>query len=107
MQVLTLLFQNLDHYRRRFLALFLVAFIDGVALFFIPLALAEFTRGPLGLQSFWELATVVIISYATSLACQWLLRRYGEALSGEVAIYLRRKYFKKPKAKKETPMLDE
>lgn len=95
MRTLRFLIDNLDHFRLGFWLSFAAAFLDGIALFLIPVLLSEFTKTDLDFHSFLELVPYLIGCFALSLGLQWVIRRWGEALSLEFGNYLRFKYFGK------------
>jgi subfamily B ATP-binding cassette protein MsbA len=92
MSFLTLLFSNLDHFKRRFASVFLVGLVDGATLFCIPFVLSEALRQPSRL-SIGTAISFLITLYLISLALEWILRSNGEALGTEYGLYLRKKYF--------------
>lgn len=92
MSFLNLLFTNLDHFRRRFIGVFLVGLFDGATLFAIPFVLSEALRQPssLGVKT---AITFLVTLYLLSLFLEWILRSSGEPLGSEYGLHLRKKYF--------------
>jgi ATP-binding cassette subfamily B protein len=78
----------------RFVWLLAVAAIDGVVLFAIPLILAEFTRSNFTVDQWARIVPLLILCMATSIAMQWLVRRYGESLGRHYTNYLQLHYFR-------------
>ncbi|MBI4600098.1 ABC transporter ATP-binding protein [Candidatus Uhrbacteria bacterium] len=93
-EVLSFLYRHLDHFRRRLIGIFFISIIDGIALFLLPVSLAEFTKHPLTETNFGILLTLVILLYLITLPLEWIVRRYGEALGYEYGNYLRVKFFR-------------
>ncbi len=94
MGVLKFIYKNLDHFKTRFIFVFLAGILDGLATFFIPVALAEFTKSSFAPNDFQNLIRLVTIFYLASLFLQWIIRKWGEALSLQFGNYIRLKYFK-------------
>jgi len=92
--VISFILKNLDHFRRRFWAVGLAGFLDGVAGFVVPVLLAEFTRGALTKDRLIHLIPLIGIVYAFGLLTSWIIRKYGEALSAQFQNHIRLKYFK-------------
>lgn len=94
MDVLLFIYQNLDYFRKKFVFVFISGFFDGVVTFAIPVLLAELTkRNPPPIDAHILIASIVFL-YLASLALQWVIRKWGEALGPQFADYLRLKYFK-------------
>lgn len=87
------LIKNLDHFRPRFFILLGVGMLDGIAVFSIPLIIAEFLSTTLDSERVSELVAWVVFAIVASIALQFWLRKSGEALAGEVANHLRLKLF--------------
>ncbi len=94
MHALKLLFSNLDHFRRLFASVFVAGFLDGIAMFFFPLVLAEYAKGDLSTDDLPALFGLLLTLYVLSLVLQWILRRHGEALGPRYGLHLRLKYFR-------------
>lgn len=94
MGVLGFIYHNLDHFRPRFLAVLVIGVLDGLATFFIPISLAEFTKSSFTINNFQRLIFFIALFYLASLIFQRIIRRYGEALGPQFANYMRLKYFK-------------
>lgn len=94
MGVLKFIYHNLDRFRTRFALVFLAGIFDGLASFFIPIALAEFTKGELSASKFHHLIQLVFVLYAASLFLQWIIRKWGEALGPQFGNHIRLKFFK-------------
>jgi len=92
MSFLTLLFRNLDSFKRRFIAVFFVGLLDGTTLFSIPFVLSESLRQPSSL-SVKSAIGILVSLYLLSLFLEWILRSNGESLGVEYGLYLRIKYF--------------
>jgi len=103
MAVLRFIYKNLDRFQTRFVLVFLTGILDGLATFFIPVALAEFTKSAFTSSDFTNLLRYIIVFYAASLVFQWIIRRWGEALGPQFGNYIRLKYFK---ALENLPMKD-
>jgi ABC-type bacteriocin/lantibiotic exporter with double-glycine peptidase domain len=93
LRALRFIFGNLDHFRARFLALMLVAGVDGAVNFSIPLILAEFTKGPLTPEAWNKLVPLLVLCTGISLLMQWIIRRFSEALGTHFSNYLRLRFF--------------
>lgn len=91
---LKFIYKNLDHFKARFVFVFVAGMLDGFAIFFIPVLLAEFTKQELTFSNFQKLLYSIVLLYAASLLFQWIIRRYGEALSLQFGNHIRLKYFK-------------
>jgi ABC-type bacteriocin/lantibiotic exporter with double-glycine peptidase domain len=94
MNALRFILQNLGPFRRRFLLLLCSAAIDGVVLFSIPLILAELTRGTFTVEQWTRIVPVLVSCMAASIAMQWLVRRYGEAMGRHYTNHLQLHYFR-------------
>lgn len=94
MEVLKFIYRNLDHFRHQFISIFIVALLDGLAIFLIPVTLAEFTKSSFTEQDFSNLLLIIVGLYVASLGFQWVLRKWGEALGPQFGDHLRLKYFK-------------
>lgn len=94
MSALKFIYKNLDQFKTRFLLVFLIGIFDGLATFFIPVLLAEFTKHEFTASSFQKLIYLLIAFYLLSLFLQWVIRKYGEALGPQFGNYIRLKYFK-------------
>lgn len=94
MEVLKFIYKNLDHFKTKFVFVFLTGISDGLAIFFIPVALAEFTKSEFTRSDFSSLIRFIIIFYLASLILQWIIRKWGEALGPQFGNYIRLKYFK-------------
>ena len=94
MSVLKFIYKNLDRFKTRFALVFLTGVLDGLATFFVPVVLAEFTKSSFTPNDFQNLIYLVIILYLTSLFFQWTIRKWGEALGPQFGNYIRLKYFK-------------
>lgn len=94
MVVLKFIYKNLDHFKTRFALIFLAGILDGLATFFVPVVLAEFTKSSFTSNDFQNLIRLVIIFYVASLFLQWTIRKWGEALGPQFGNYIRLKYFK-------------
>ncbi|MCK4744788.1 ABC transporter ATP-binding protein [Candidatus Parcubacteria bacterium] len=95
MYALKFIYKNLDHFRKKFILIFFVGIIDGAAKFLVPVVLAEFTKSEFGLENLKKISFLIIFLYLFSLALQWLIRRFGEAMILQFIDYIRLKYFKK------------
>lgn len=93
MQSLKFIYKNLDQFKPQFLVIFLTGILDGLATFFIPVVLAEFTKSSFLPSDFMDLIRLVIIFYITSLVLQWIIRKWGEALCHQFGNHIRLKYF--------------
>ncbi|MCI5066537.1 ABC transporter ATP-binding protein/permease [bacterium] len=93
MQTLWFIFRHLDQFRLPFFGNLLVAFLDGLVVFLIPVLLSEFTKGDLSVESFWRLLPFLVGCFLASLVLQWIIRRSGEALARQFGNHLRLKYF--------------
>ena len=80
MSVLKFIYKNLDRFKTRFALVFLAGILDGLATFFVPVVLAEFTRSSFTPSDFQNLIRLVVIFYLASLFLQWTIRKWGEAL---------------------------
>ncbi len=94
MGVLKFIYKNLDHFKTRFALVFLAGILDGLATFFVPVVLAEFTKSSFTPNDFQNLIRLVIVFYVASLFFQWTIRKWGEALGPQFGNYIRLKYFK-------------
>ena len=94
MSVLKFIYKNLDRFKTRFALVFLAGILDGLATFFVPVVLAEFTRSSFTPSDFQNLIRLVVIFYLASLFLQWTIRKWGEALGPQFGNYIRLKYFK-------------
>ena len=94
MRTLILLLHNLGPFRRRFYLLALVGFLDGVATFAIPLALARATSQRFSSAEAGTLALLLASLYAISLCLQWVLRAFAESLAPEFSLHTRLRYFR-------------
>lgn len=94
MGVLKFIYKNLDHFKTRFALVFIAGILDGLATFFVPVVLAEFTKSSFTSNDFQNLIRLVIIFYVASLFLQWTIRKWGEALGPQFGNYIRLKYFK-------------
>ena len=94
MGALRFIYKNLDRFKTRFFLVFLVGILDGLATFFVPVVLAEFTKSFFTLNDFQNLIRLVIIFYLVSLFLQWVIRKWGEALGPQFGNYIRLKYFR-------------
>jgi ABC-type bacteriocin/lantibiotic exporter with double-glycine peptidase domain len=94
MTALRFILGKLGPFRPRFLLLLGVAAIDGVALFSIPLVLAEVAKGSVSVEQWRRVVPILVACMATSIGMQWLVRRYGEALGRHYTNYLQLHYFR-------------
>lgn len=94
MRVLKFIYKNLDHFKTRFLLVFIVGIFNGLATFFIPVLLSEFTRKEFTLFNFQRLIFYILIFYLLSLFFDWVIRKYGESLGPQYSNHIRVKYFK-------------
>ncbi|MFH0988271.1 MAG: ABC transporter ATP-binding protein [Parcubacteria group bacterium] len=94
MSVLKFIYKNLDQFRTRFGFVFFVGILEGLASFFVPVALAEFTKSSFTATDFVNLIWLVVGLYVASLAFQWVLRKWGESMGLQFGNYMRLKYFK-------------
>jgi len=94
MSVLKFIYKNLDRFKTRFALVFLAGIFDGLATFFVPVVLAEFTKSSFTPNDFQSLIRLVIVFYVSSLFFQWTIRKWGEALGPQFGNYIRLKYFK-------------
>lgn len=94
MGVLKFIYKKLDHFKTRFALVFIAGILDGLATFFVPVVLAEFTKSSFTSNDFQNLIRLVIIFYVVSLFLQWTIRKWGEALGPQFGNYIRLKYFK-------------
>lgn len=94
MGVLKFVYKNLDRFKTRFVLVFLAGILDGLATFFVPVVLAEFTKSSFTPNDFQNLIRLVIVFYLASLFLQWVIRKWGEALGPQFGNYIRLKYFK-------------
>jgi ABC-type bacteriocin/lantibiotic exporter with double-glycine peptidase domain len=95
MKTLQFLLARLGRFSRMFWVLIVIGGLDGLAGFTIPIMLAEFgradnTRLTLGLN----LLPRIVLCLVATLALQWSLRRWGEALSGWFGNHLRLSLFR-------------
>lgn len=67
--------------------------LDGIAVFSVPLIIAEFLKTPLERGKVSELVGWVVFAIVASISLQFWIRKSGEALAGEVANHLRLKIF--------------
>jgi ABC-type multidrug transport system fused ATPase/permease subunit len=95
MQVFHFILQNLDHYRRRFILIILLGFINGAIGFLIPALLAEFTRQNFTPERLVQLLVSIAGLFIVSLGLQWVLRNYGERMAFQFGNHIREKYFHK------------
>lgn len=95
MYALKFIYKNLDHFRKRFILIFCVGIIDGVARFLVPVVLAEFTKSEIGLENFKKISFLIIFLFLLSLFLQWMIRKFGETLAMQFKHYIKLKYFKK------------
>jgi len=94
MKVLKFILQNLDHFKSRFFLVFLAGILSGLATFFIPVSLAEFTKGELSFLNFQKLVLYILVSYIVSLTLERVIRKHGESLGPQYSNHIRIKYFK-------------
>jgi len=94
MSVLKFIYRNLDRFKTRFALVFLTGILDGLANFFIPATLAEFTKSKFTSSDFLNLIRLVVAFYLASLIFQRIIRRWGESLGPQFSNYIRLKYFK-------------
>lgn len=94
MEVLKFIYKNLDRFKAKFVFVFLTGILDGLATFFIPVALAEFTKSEFTPSDFSNLIRFILAFYLSSLILQWVIRKWGEALGPQFGNYIRLKYFK-------------
>ncbi|MEK7122221.1 MAG: hypothetical protein AAB855_00015, partial [Patescibacteria group bacterium] len=76
-EVLAFIWRNLDRHRIPYVLFFVLSMIDGIALFFIPVIISEFTRTPLTIERMQQVIVVLVVLYTAILAFQWLIRRYA------------------------------
>ncbi len=93
MYALSFIYRNLDRFRARFFGVLVAGFADGLASFFIPVLLAEFTKSDFTLARFQTLLVFIVLCYLASVVLQWVIRRYGEGLGAQLANHIRLKYF--------------
>jgi ABC-type bacteriocin/lantibiotic exporter with double-glycine peptidase domain len=93
MRTLRFLHAHLERFRATFWLLLLVGTLDGAASFSVPILLAEFTKQPISAHLAREAIPLIAGALSASLACQWLLRRFGEALIGRLSNQVRIKLF--------------
>lgn len=94
MGALKFIWKNLEHFKSRFIIVFIAGILDGFVIFFIPVLLAEFTKQKLSFYNFQNLFGLIFLCYASSLVFQWVIRRYGESLCLQFGNHIRLKYFK-------------
>ncbi len=85
----------MDQFKGPFLALLLVAVLDGVAMFAVPAVLAEFTKGSIEIILVKKLLALLGFLYLFSLCLAWITRKYGETLSQEFEQHLRFKLYQR------------
>jgi ABC-type multidrug transport system fused ATPase/permease subunit len=85
---------NLGPFRGRFVLLLGATALDGAVLFAIPLILAEFTRSSFSVEQWARIVPLLVLCMVTSIAMQWLVRRYGESLGRHYTNYLQLHYFR-------------
>lgn len=95
MSTLKFLFQNIDHFRGRFIITLIAGILTGIAGFLIPAVLAEFTKQPLTNENVTRLIVIIISLYLFSLTMAYLVRGKGEAFAFQYANHVRGKYFHK------------
>lgn len=93
--MLKFFWSNLDQYKRQYVAMLVVAVLDGVAVFAIPAVLTEFTKGDLDFKTVPLLVVLLVSLYFISLVFSWFTRRYGEALAQEFEQHLRFKLYQR------------
>ncbi|MBI2427112.1 MAG: ABC transporter ATP-binding protein [Candidatus Kerfeldbacteria bacterium] len=94
LDVLRFIYTNLDEFRRRFHALFLIGILYGASSFLVGFVLARFTERDFTLERFRILVPTLIGVYITYLFLAWIIRRYGEALASQFEHHIRLKYFR-------------
>lgn len=93
MTALLFLYRHLGPFRTRFLFIYCISCLDGIAFFLIPVVLADFTRHALTIENFTMAVQYTVLLYTASLVFQWTYRRYGESLSQQYGNYLRLRFF--------------
>ncbi len=93
--MLKFFWSNLDQYKKQYVALLVVAVLDGVAVFAIPAVLTEFTKGDLDFKTVPLLVVLLVTLYFVSLILSWFTRKYGEALAQEFEQHLRFKLYQR------------
>ncbi len=66
-------------HRGTFTFIFIIAFLNGIGVFLIPITLSEFTKPSNAPDHYPFLIGLVIAIYAIGLGLQWIIRKYGEA----------------------------
>ena len=64
--------KNLDDLKTAFYTVFFVAMIEGIATFFVPVVIAEFTKANLTVQKAVIALLILLGIYSISLFCQWM-----------------------------------
>jgi ABC-type multidrug transport system fused ATPase/permease subunit len=93
MRTFGFIYKNLDRFKTRFFFVLLAGFFDGLATFFIPVLLAEFTKTEFTAENFRSLISYIVGFYILSLFLQFAMRKYGEALGPQFGNHIRLKYF--------------
>ncbi len=94
MGVVRFIIRNLDHFKSRFILIFITGILDGAVVFLIPVVLTGFTKGTLIGSDLAQPISLIILLYIVSLAIQWATRKWGESLGSQFGDYMRSKYFK-------------
>lgn len=81
MKVLKFIYKNLDRFKTKFVFVFLIGILDGLATFFIPVALAEFTKNQFASSDFSSLIRFIITFYLASLISQWVIKNGAKRLA--------------------------
>jgi ATP-binding cassette subfamily B protein len=95
MSVLGFIRANLDHYKTRFIVVFIISILNAAASFLIPVVLAEFTKQPFTQARLINSSYFVIGLYVVTLILSWIIRKYGESLGPQFQNHIRYKYFQR------------
>lgn len=79
MNILRFIGRNMRQHRGLFVVIFIVAFLNGIGVFLIPITLGEFTKPNVAADRYPFLLALVVGIYAVGLGLQWVIRKYGEA----------------------------
>lgn len=94
MKVIRFILRNLDQYRTAFIFVALACMADGVAVFLIPVTLAQFADGAITTDSAVRVCATVALLYGLSLLFAYIVRSRGEALAFKFSDHVRMKYFR-------------
>lgn len=88
---------NLGRFRLRAFLVFLAGILDGVAVFMIPVVFAQMVKAGGEVSTYWNYFWLGLGCYVSSLALQWVIRKYGESLAGQLVGQTRYNLFVKLK----------